>query len=151
MQSCFIYACTIVSNQKASVSKKGMRPQIPWEVVALGLTEPYPRSSQGKTGILIVTDLLTRLVKAFAIPGRIVSCIHHVLQGGLYPLWLPSMFTVRQWDKNWFRSVEENSWRLRNRAFEENAHLPSSGEPHRTKEPEPQKITSGSSGTWNPS
>lgn len=78
MQSCFIYACTIASNQKASVSKKGMRLRRPWEVVALGLTGPYPRSSQGKTGILVVTDLLTRLV---AIPGRIASCIHHVLQG----------------------------------------------------------------------
>lgn len=84
MQSRFIYACTIASNQKASVSKKGMRPRRPWEVVALGLTGSYPRSSQGKTGILVVTDLLTRLVKAFAIPRRIASCIHHVLQGEVF-------------------------------------------------------------------
>lgn len=84
MQSCFIYACTITSNQKASVSKKGMRPRRPWEVVALGLKGPYPRSSQGKTGILVITDLLTRLVSVVAIPEGIASCIRHVHQGEVF-------------------------------------------------------------------
>lgn len=80
VQSCFICAFTKASNQKASVSTKGRRPQEPWEVVALDLMGPYPRTSRGKTGILVVTDLFTRWVEAFAIPEATSSCTLHTLQ-----------------------------------------------------------------------
>lgn len=43
VQSCFICACPKASHQKASVCKKGWRPQKPWEVIALELMGPYPQ------------------------------------------------------------------------------------------------------------
>lgn len=58
---------------------RGQRPYQPWEVVALDLIGPYPKTARGKTGILVVTDLFTRWVEAFAIPeatsGRILQLL----------------------------------------------------------------------------
>lgn len=49
-------------------------------MIALELMGPYPRLSLRKSGILIVTDLLTGWVEAFAIREATASCILHVPQ-----------------------------------------------------------------------
>lgn len=59
----YVQACTVCAFTKANNKKKKT-----WEVVALDLIGPYPRTTRGKTGILVVTDLFTRWVEAFAIP-----------------------------------------------------------------------------------
>lgn len=106
VQSCAVCACTKATNQKASSSMKGRRPHQPWEVLALDLMGPYPRTARGKTGILVVTDLFTRWVEAFPIPeatsGRILLLLRtEVFSRYGYPRCLltdnGSQFTSRQW------------------------------------------------------
>lgn len=84
----------------------GQRPYQPWEVVALNLIGPYPRTTRGKTGILVVTDLFTRWVEAFANPeatsGQILQLLKtEVFSRYGYPRCIlsdnGSQFTSRQW------------------------------------------------------
>lgn len=108
VQSCYICACTKASNQKASSSMRGRRPCRPWEVVALDLMGPYPRTAKGKTGLLVVTDIFTRWVEAFSIPeattGRIITILQNeVFSRYGYPRCLltdnGTQFTSRQWQQ----------------------------------------------------
>lgn len=106
VQTCSVCACTKATNQKASSSMRGRRPHQPWEVLALDLMGPYPRTARGKTGILVVTDLFTRWVEAFPIPeatsGRILNLLRtEVFSRYGYPRCIltdnGSQFTSKQW------------------------------------------------------
>ena len=106
IQSCAICACTKASNQKPSTAMRGRRPHQPWEIIALDLMGPYPRTSRGKTSILVVTDLFTRWVEAFAMPEATTNRILGLLWTEVfsrygYPRCLltdnGSQFTSRQW------------------------------------------------------
>jgi hypothetical protein len=68
IRACPICNCTKPSNQRASTAMRGRRPHQPWEVIALDVMGPYPRTSRGKKNILVITDLFTRWVEAFSIP-----------------------------------------------------------------------------------
>lgn len=106
VRTCSICASTKASNHKADSTMRGRRPHQPWEVIALDIMGPYPRTSKGKTNILVVTDLFTRWIEAFAIPeattNRIVSLLHsEVFSRYGYPRCIlsdnGSQFTSRQW------------------------------------------------------
>ena len=108
VQACRICACTKASNQKASSSQRGRRPSQPWEVLAVDLMGPYPRTSRGKTGIFVVTDLFTRWVEAFAIPeatsGRLLGLLKaEVFSRYGYPRCLltdnGTQFTSKSWSE----------------------------------------------------
>lgn len=45
--------------------QRSRQPQNSWEIVALDLMGPYPRSSRRKTFLLVVTELFSRWVEAF--------------------------------------------------------------------------------------
>lgn len=108
VQGCYICACTKASNQKADTSRRGRRPHRPWEVIALDLMGPYPRTSKGKTGLIVVTDLFTRWVEAFAIPEATTERIVNLLQDEVfsrygYPRCIlsdnGSQFTSKRWQR----------------------------------------------------
>lgn len=66
--TCTICASTKASNWKVNTNVRGRRPHQIWKVIALDIMGPFPRTPWGKTNILVVTDLFTHWVEAFAIP-----------------------------------------------------------------------------------
>ncbi|XP_054280442.1 uncharacterized protein LOC128998359 [Macrosteles quadrilineatus] len=123
VQSCTICACTKANNQKASTSMRGRRPHQLWEVVALDLMGPYPRTSRGKTGILVVTDLFTRWVEAFAIPEATSGRILQLLRTEANPTErrnqeLKELFRIHLFDKEhtkWDQHLHESLLAIRQR------------------------------------
>lgn len=112
VRSCSICARTKATNQKPNTTSRGRQPHQPWEVLAIDIMGPYPRTSRGKTNILVVTDLFTRWVEAFAIPEATSSRILHLLRTEVfsrygYPRCLlsdnGSQFTSRLWKQTLYQ------------------------------------------------
>lgn len=56
------------------------RPTAPWHTVSVDLMGPYPKTNDGKTSILVVTDTFTRWVEAFSIGNPKTPAIVRLLE-----------------------------------------------------------------------
>lgn len=59
------------NNKNASSATQEKHLNQPWEVIAMDLMSPYPKTPSGKTRVLEVTELFTKWKEAFTIPKRL--------------------------------------------------------------------------------
>lgn len=107
----FVRRCELCNHVK---SRRGdgvqqQQPRYPtttMDTVALDVMGPYPRSKGGKRFIIVVTDLYTRWVEAYAVASARTSVIAQLLDKEFFPRWgYPrvllsdngSQFTGRKW------------------------------------------------------
>lgn len=108
-----VQACQLCARAKASkpLAHPKPKPRLqshPWDSVAIDLMGGYPRTPRGKKHILVVTDLFSRWVEAFAIPNAEIKSIAPVLEQQVfmrfgYPRTLLTdntpQFSGQQWKK----------------------------------------------------
>lgn len=83
---CHLCACV----KSTAIANPGLTPRIPtkpWETVALDLMGPYPETQRKKRFILVVTDLFTRWVEAWAISRSEANVIINTLESDVWSRW----------------------------------------------------------------
>jgi transposase InsO family protein len=65
VKSCHICACTKPLNSRPDDPMTSRKPRQPWEVISIDLMGPYPRTSKGKSYILVATDCFSRWTEAY--------------------------------------------------------------------------------------
>jgi len=63
--TCHVCACTKPLNSRPTDPMQPRTPKQPWEVISIDLMGPYPRSSKGKSYILVATDCFSRWTEAY--------------------------------------------------------------------------------------
>lgn len=88
------------------VPQRPRQPKTPWDMVAVDLMGPYPRSSRGRKFLFVVTDLCSRWVEAFPLGSSTTVKLVKVLETEVfqrfgYPRVLLSdngpQFVSKQW------------------------------------------------------
>lgn len=83
---CHLCACV----KATAITNPGLTPRVPskpWEMIALDLMGPYPITQRRKQFILVVTDLFTRWVEAWAIPKSETPIILKTLEDEVWSRW----------------------------------------------------------------
>ena len=63
------------------------QPTAPWEIVAIDMMGPYPRTSRGKRFILVATDVMSRWTEAFAVTSSELKIISPTLEREVFMRW----------------------------------------------------------------
>ena len=87
VRKCHLCACTKATRPRHQDQLRPHQPRHPWETIAIDLMGPYPRSGRGKRFILVITDLFSRWVEAFAIGSSDTSVILRLLEQEVFPRW----------------------------------------------------------------
>lgn len=80
VQRCIICAASKRGHPQDAAPIKARVPIRPWQTVAVDLMGPYPRTTSGKTNILVITDTFTKWVEAFAIGNAKTPAILKLLE-----------------------------------------------------------------------
>ena len=87
----YVQICRLCACAKSSLGGKGgLRPHQPtkcWKTLAVDLMGPYPRTSRGKKFILVVTDLFSRWIEAFALASSTTDVIVRSMENDLFFRW----------------------------------------------------------------
>ena len=87
VRQCRLCACTKATRPRHQDNLRPHQPRKPWETLAIDLTGPYPRSGRGKKYILVVTDLFSRWVEAFALGSSETPVILRTLDREVFSRW----------------------------------------------------------------
>lgn len=85
-------SCATCSLVKASkpIAKGANRPRepfAPWDTVAIDLMGPYPRTQRKKRFVLVVTDVMSRWVEAFAVLNSELKTIAPIIENEVFRRW----------------------------------------------------------------
>ena len=80
VKSCYICACTKPLNVRPEDSMSTRKPRQPWEVISIDLMGPYPRTSRGKSYILVATDCFSRWTEAYPLGTATTKTITETLE-----------------------------------------------------------------------
>lgn len=80
VNSCHICACTKPLNTRPDDPIRTRIPKQPWEAIIIDLMGPYPRTSRGKTCILVVTDCFSRWTEAYPLGTATTKIITETLE-----------------------------------------------------------------------
>ena len=107
----YVKRCPICNTRKSrrtdgDAQQLPREPTTPFDVIALDVMGPYPRSPKGRRFLLVVTDVFTKWVEAFPLSNVRAHAITQTLQKEYFPRWgYPrvvltdngSQFSGRQW------------------------------------------------------
>lgn len=80
VKSCHICACTKPLNSRPEDPMTSRKPRQPWEVISIDLMGPYPRTSKGKSYILVATDCFSRWTEAYPLGTATTKNITETLE-----------------------------------------------------------------------
>jgi hypothetical protein len=78
--ACHVCACTKPLNARSDDPISTRTPRQPWEVISIDLMGPYPRTSRGKSYILVATDCFSRWTEAYPLGTATTKTITETLE-----------------------------------------------------------------------
>lgn len=84
VQRCITCAAVKPGAARLNAPLQPRTPTAPWQSVSVDLMGPYPKTRKGKTNILVVTDMFTRWVEAFAIGEPKTSVITRLMEENVF-------------------------------------------------------------------
>ena len=87
VNTCKICALTKAARPIAQGEPRPREPFSSWDMVAIDLMGPYPRSSRGKRFLLVATDTMSRWVEAFPVTNSEIKTIAPILETQVFMRW----------------------------------------------------------------